>query len=176
MENKTVKNKAIRAYIASKATTPTFNKGKRLFEGHSCKLRSLDRASEMAVYEVDNDYYYGKTHRVTITNFNSEQYLYTESDQINVRGGIDRYTVAALLALEAKLGYDVPPAELYDQSHTEIEMIGISKSVLERNMSKENWERAKKLATSRRADINAGFEHNVDAIVKVQTQTLYRKH
>lgn len=165
-----IKNKILQQYINFKATQHNVTVGKRLFRMEACQLKKieLDGEEEHAAYEVESEFYYNKYYTVTITKFDHEKNLQTECTCDHRSGGICKHTVAALIALDKKLGYEMPPPKRYNQKHTEVFMDGIRENILRHNASKEAWRAARELLTTTTLNITKPQDYTATTTVSFQ--------
>ncbi len=166
-----VKNRIIQRVLNYKTGQQTRTKGKRLYRMAAYDLKMFDLPNEKAVYEVENEFYSNEVYTVTIEKFNQTENFKTQCTCPQGWTSVCKHTVASLLALEQKLGYEVPPIKLYDQSDTEIYMPTINEFVLQKHCSREDWLRAKQLAQKKRAIITPGDDRNATATLLFRGET-----
>lgn len=167
-----MKNQIIQQYISRRSRGTSKTQGKKILTAGAVKTKKVSIKNQVASFEVESEYYFNKFYTVLVNNFNEIDRIESSCTCDYDWGGMCKHEVAALYALEKKLGYSSVPTKYRDPSwEPTIFSTYIDESKIRNNLPNKEWTAARQLARQYRAKIIEGTDRDCTATITFRDET-----
>ncbi len=163
-------NPVIQSYIRRRVKGTSRNQGKRLFNMGGCQLLNFEATEKKAVYNVESEFYYDADYQVSIHNFDDYEAIKAECSCPYDWGNMCKHEVAALLALEKRLGV-LEPTVAPIKKDGKLKMDAIDEWVMMEKLSPTDWSTAQQIAKSIDFDIETNNNRTATATIDYKEDT-----